>query len=256
MNYLLVKKFLKQGYVISNLNKNELIHLNKIKKKIVKILKNSFKKKNKKNDFFENFHQHIDKKNLNKLRLKVFSKINKYNFNKHYYKIFSRFIEPLVGTENVIQKKINISVQLPNDDSSLLPVHSDTWAGDSPFEIVVWVPLVDCKKTQSMFILPNSSGIAKKFSSLNFYDNDEIMKKIEKQIKFLEIKYGQVLIFSQNLPHGNVVNKENRTRWSFNARVKSLMSPYSKKGLLDFFDIIDIKPATKFGLDYNEPKFK
>jgi len=52
MNYLLVKKFLKQGYVILNLNKNQLIHLNKIKKKIVKILKNSSKKKNKKNDFF------------------------------------------------------------------------------------------------------------------------------------------------------------------------------------------------------------
>ena len=55
MNNLLVKKFLKQGYVISNLNKNELIHLNKIKKKIVKILKNSFKKINKKNDFFKSF---------------------------------------------------------------------------------------------------------------------------------------------------------------------------------------------------------
>ena len=43
---------------------------------------------------------------------------------------------------------------MPNDDSSLLPVHSDTWAGDSPFEIVMWIPLVNCNKTQSMFILP------------------------------------------------------------------------------------------------------
>ena len=62
MNYLLVKKFLKQGYVISNLNKNELIHLNKIKKKIVKILKNSFKKKIKKMIFLRIFNNILIKK--------------------------------------------------------------------------------------------------------------------------------------------------------------------------------------------------
>ena len=50
---------------------------------------------------------------------------------------------------------------MPNDDSSLLPVHSDTWAGDSPFEIVVWLPLVDCKESQSMFILPKNTKFLK-----------------------------------------------------------------------------------------------
>ena len=82
------------------------------------------------------------------------------------------------------------------------------------------------------------------------------MKKIRPDIKFINIKYGEVLIFSQNLPHGNVVNLEKKTRWSFNARVKSLMSPYSKKNLLDFFEIINLKPATEFGLNYEYPKFK
>ena len=53
-----------------------------------------------------------------------------------------------------MQSRLNLSIQFPQDKSSLLPVHSDVWSGDSPFETVVWLPLVDCYKTKSMFILP------------------------------------------------------------------------------------------------------
>ena len=53
-----------------------------------------------------------------------------------------------------MQSRVNLSIQLPEDDSSLLPVHADTWSGDSPFEVVVWLPLVDCFGTKSMYLLP------------------------------------------------------------------------------------------------------
>jgi sporadic carbohydrate cluster 2OG-Fe(II) oxygenase len=250
------KKFLldfrKKGFFIGKLNLIEKVKLDEIKKKIINILK----KKLKKNVNLENFHNIIEGKYLNSIRLEVFNKINKNKFNLEYYNMLSRFIEPIVGSENVIQKKINLSIQLPKDDTSLLPVHSDTWAGDSPFEIVIWLPLVDSKKTQSMFILPRDSKNFINFHKFTFKRNSEIMKKIKKDIQFINIKYGEVLVFSQNLPHGNVVNTEKKTRWSFNARVKSLMSPYSQKNLLDFFEIIELKPATEFGLLYEYPKFK
>ena len=54
------------------------------------------------------------------------------------------------------KEKINLSIQMPHDDKALLPVHSDVWSGCSPFEVVVWTPLVDCKKTQSMFVYPKN----------------------------------------------------------------------------------------------------
>ena len=53
-----------------------------------------------------------------------------------------------------MQLRVSLSIQLPGDDSSLLPVHADTWAGDSSFEVVVWLPLVDCYGTKTMYILP------------------------------------------------------------------------------------------------------
>ena len=155
-----------------------------------------------------------------------------------------------------MQKKINLSIQLPKDNSSLLPIHSDAWAGDSPFEVVVWLPLVNCFKSKSMFILPQDKKLLNKLNNTTFEDNEDIFKKFKKNIKFLKVNYGQVLVFSQNLPHGNVINSEKTTRWSFNCRVKSLFSPYSKKSLFDFFDPVNIKPATKIGLRYEYPKFK
>ena len=55
-----------------------------------------------------------------------------------------------VNNEIAMQLRVSLSIQLPLDDSSLLPVHADTWTGVSPFETVVWLPLVNCYKTKSM----------------------------------------------------------------------------------------------------------
>ena len=101
----------------------------------------------------------------------------------------------------------------PKDKSSLLDVHADTWSGDSPFETVVWLPLVDCFKTKSMFIVPASKfkKITKLLQSSKFKNSSDLFPKIKNDIKWLKIKYGQVLIFNQCLPHGNLVNKEKET---------------------------------------------
>ena len=48
--------------------------------------------------------------------------------------------------------------------------------------------------------------------------------------------YGKVLLFSQNLMHGNRINQEPETRWSMNCRFKSLFSPYAEKRLGEFFE--------------------
>ena len=54
--------------------------------------------------------------------------------------------------------------------------------------------------------------------------------------------------------HGNLVNETKETRWSFNCRFKSLMSPYDKKDIAETFLPISIRPATRFGMNYEEPQ--
>ena len=117
----------------------------------------------------------------------------------------------------------------------MLHTHADTWDGNSPFEIVVWLPLVDCYKTKSMYILPysqykNFENIIKKTEkTLN------IFKKFKNKFKWLKINYGEVLLFNQSLPHGNVMNKEIETRWSMNCRFKNPFTLTLKKNLVSFF---------------------
>ena len=154
-----------------------------------------------------------------------------------------------------MQLKVNLSIQLPEDDSSLLPIHADTWSGDSPFEVVVWIPLVDCYKTKSMYILPASKYpiIEENFKSMSDANTDDLFSSIEEDLKFLEIKYGEVLIFNQALPHGNRVNLENESRWSMNCRFKAVFTPYGDKKIGEFFEPISLKPASISGLNYNLP---
>ena len=81
-----------------------------------------------------------------------------------------------------MQLRINLSIQMPKDDSSLLPIHSDVWSGDSPFEGVIWIPLVDCYKTKSMYILPPSKykKIQRLFLQKQSSSSEQIFKKIKR----------------------------------------------------------------------------
>ena len=76
-----------------------------------------------------------------------------------------------------MQKGINFSIQLPYDNSSLLTMHADTWSGDSAYEAVIWLPLVNCYKSKSMYILP-----ANKYK---IFENIFINKKIKVPIIYL-----------------------------------------------------------------------
>ena len=69
-----------------------------------------------------------------------------------------------------------------------------------------------------------------------------------------DLAYGEVLVFTQNILHGNRVNEEPETRWSSNCRFKSLLSPYADKKLGEFFEPVAIRPATRLGLRYRLPE--
>ena len=240
--------YLEHGFVISKLIGEELDALADIESRI-KTLLNSREV----TEPLVDVHKEINIDNLNSIRLGLIQDLNdqQWLFRK-YFKIFSRILNSIVGTEIAAQRNINLSIQLPNDSSSLLPIHSDVWSGDSPFEVVAWLPLVDCRRSGSMFILPQKHY----HDFLNFkrenhaLDSTRIHKKFENELHFIEIQRGEALVFNQCLPHGNIVNTEVFSRWSLNARYKSLLSPYGDKLLGEFFIPVNVMPATIQGLYY------
>ena len=209
------KEFLEKGYIIKKIE--NMNSLNFFKKNICEIIE---QEEGKKKVNLNNFHTNTKNlKDLNATRLKIIKKINSssyknLNSKQHYFRLAGKGISDIVGSEIAMQNEISLSIQLPNDNSSLLPLHSDTWSGNSPFEVVLWVPLVDCYSTKSMFILENKNiEIFEKIYKKNFNKtSDHLFNSVKKYLKFINIKFGEYMIFNQNLPHGNTVNRTKETR--------------------------------------------
>ena len=250
-------EFSKDGYVIKDIN--NISSLKYIKNKIIKIIRKKINLKKNIDDthLLNNIHKFVKVKDLNNFRLFVINEINSDNlFRSNYFKLSRPYLDHIVGNELVMQIKINLSIQFPQDDSSLLATHADTWSGDSPYEAVVWLPLVDCYRTKAMYLLPpkETKKIVENFSKKKLDNSEKLYSDIKKKVKWMEINYGEVLIFDQAMPHGNRVNIEKETRWSFNCRFKSMFSPYGDKKIGEFFQPITMKPITKKAISFKFPK--
>lgn len=247
--------FLKKGFIVARVeNLKSLSYINNlIKKKLVKILRLNISI-NKLN--LNKLHLFIREKNLNKTRLDLINSINNdKKLRKNYFSLAERMLENIVGNELAMQNNINLSIQLPDDENSLLPIHSDTWSGDSPFESVLWLPMVNCYRTKSMFIL-NSQKMKKfntVFSNKKIKSVSDLYKNFKRDLNFVKINYGSYLLFNQNFPHGNLINQTKETRVSLNCRFKGLFTPYHQKGFGSFFSPLKLRATTKLGIDYKLP---
>ena len=207
--------------------------------------------------FLNMIHEQVTPSTINDLRLHILATLSQDDTVRAlYYSLAKDCLAALVGNELAMQIRINLSVQLPGDSSSLLPVHADTWSGDSPFEVVVWVPLVDCFDTKSMYLLPPAKlelvdEFFKEKSKLE--SSEDLFREIEREVVWINAKEGQFVLFNQSLPHGNRVNQEVETRWSMNCRFKSVFSPYQDKKLGEFFEPITLRPASRVGIYYRFP---
>ena len=211
-----------------------------------------------KTEFLDEVHKSIEPNEINKLRLYVFRGMNKAKWLREaYYSCARNTLETLIGNELAMQKNINLSIQMPEDSSSILPIHSDVWSGDSPFELVLWIPYVNVIRTKCMFILPAAENDKhlKRIEGSTISSTSGIMAEVEEDLTWVEMRFGEIMIFTQNLMHGNVLNQETTTRWSSNCRFKSLLSPYSDKKLGEFFEPISIRAATRLGMHYELPNF-
>ncbi len=243
------KKFIlsKDGFELIKIKKDKIRYLDHIKKKITKIVQDSIKDQKL---TLEKIHYQNSKINdFNKFRLKVINKINNTNeFQKLIFNILSDDLIKLFGTDISVQKNINLVIQRPYDDSRAV-IHIDA-PPESVYQVNIWLPLVDCKKSMGMyFFRPNKIKIINNFLSSKNYDSDK-MDSFSKQHGFNpNIKFGSYIIFSPQTWHHPPINRENITRWAINIRYKNTFSPHGKKGYLDYYKPISFSDITKFALD-------
>jgi len=249
-------KVLETGYIIAPVERHDL--LDRIRDRMVEHAASylGMPVSDQPGAFLDGIAAHVSQDKLNNLRLAVFNAINAESwFRPAYYALARSAIATLIGNELVMQRRVNLSIQMPDDESSILPLHADVWSGDSAFEMVLWLPLVDCIRTKSMFLLPpeRNAVVQRDLASSGSGKVEEIYESIESDLIWMNIRYGEFLLFNQNLLHGNRVNRESTTRWSMNCRFKSLLSPYADKRLGEFFEPITIRAATRIGMTYRLP---
>ena len=104
--------------------------------------------------------------------------------------------------------------------------------------------------TDCPWIKEQNKKIERYFALKTGDSSEDLYQSISDGVQWLEVKYGEVVIFNQALPHGNRVNTENETRWSMNCRFKSVFTPYGDKKLGEFFEPITLRAASKTGMDY------
>ncbi|HVJ52111.1 MAG TPA: sporadic carbohydrate cluster 2OG-Fe(II) oxygenase [Aliidongia sp.] len=199
--------------------------------------------------FFNGFHERgLGGAALNDFRMAVIKRFNENcNFADLVFAAFRPALMELVGPDIVVQKSANLVISCPHDEG-VGPLHQDAPA-NSPFEVVVWAPMVDCSGTKSMLVYDKAeteimaAAVARDPAAFEQLDIEAPGGT------YVPVNYGQALMFWTWLYHRTPINIGTETRWSFNIRFKNLFSPYGAKGLLDYFRILHLSPIAALAFD-------
>ena len=210
--------------------------------------------------FLNQLHNCLAVGDLNDLRLATYNHMNSQNwFRPTYYSFGKPYLDILVGNELAMQNRINFSIQMPGDSSSLLAAHVDAFSGETPFQAVQWLPLVDVFETKAMFLVPpakNREIVPRLRNIMERGGGEAVFDAIRDDVVWVPVPYGYVMIFSPNLLHGNVINETDTTRWSMNTRFTGLFTPYfsDEKSLGGFYLPITTRPVSRVGMAYDIPE--
>jgi sporadic carbohydrate cluster 2OG-Fe(II) oxygenase len=202
----------------------------------------------------ETLHDYISKDEINNVRLKIFHSLNqdKFDWASILETLAGSFLHTRLGPDYLIQSKVNLSIQMPFDETSVLPVHSDCVSGDSPWQLNFWLPLTKALRSSSMFLISRDDTLeylrllveSKKTKLPHAYVN--ALERISAYDKhFVNIEPGSALLFHPGVLHGNVLNTESFTRVSLNIRLKSIFAP----------DAPNSNPDRQFGTYYKVGRF-
>jgi hypothetical protein len=149
----------------------------------------------------------------------------------------------LIGPDLCVQRQPYLRIARPGVEADNVDYHRDTHYGRSPFEVSVWIPFVDVPPEMALRVLPGSHvapeaeypttqvkredvqrGSLK--HRLGFpYAPKRMLGDVEKYMRPVPVQYGEILIFSLSIVHGQRVNTSGRARFSCDTRVAHGLAP-------------------------------
>jgi sporadic carbohydrate cluster 2OG-Fe(II) oxygenase len=199
---------------------------------------------------FNNFHKHIEGLplgRLNELRVELIRRITaECDVKERIFRAFEPSLIQMLGPDILAQKNCNLVLQPPGDPNPS-ELHRDAPA-NSPYEVVVWLPLVNCFGSKTMYILDiKNTELA--FERLDANPAD--WTGFENYAKSLSVRpavrFGEALFFHTGCLHGSDINIEQETRVSLNMRYKNLFAPSGLKNQLQFFSPLRVSTVARLG---------
>ena len=199
-----------------------------------------------------NIHEYIeelDDAKANSLVVKILNTVgDKLDIANVIYNSSKEMIDSLVGCDISCQRNQNIVFQYPKSNR-YSELHTDA-PNNSRHEIVYWLPLVDCYKTKSFYLVnaKDTDILMGEFKKNEFESWHEFRNEAIKRATHLEIKFGQILGFWSGLLHGSIINTTNESRISYNMRFKNLYAPAGLKDPLVFYEPYKISKLTEYAV--------
>jgi len=247
-----ILNFLKYGYV--KIGFREQIGIASLRAELVHEIENylNIQGCTSKITSLDQLHQVFKGSSINELRMHLINWINnRKNVNTVLIdESVLSLANEILGKDLLIQKRVNLVLQRPNDEDNS-ETHRD-FPANSAFEIVVWIPLVDCDEKMSIYLADKELSLVytKRLRQSKGSDWSEVRSEIERNATTVPVRYGEVLIFMTPLFHGSRINESESTRVSLNLRMKGLFSPSGLKDSYDFWDIYRLSPFSKSCLDF------
>ena len=203
---------------------NNLSFLNRVKKEYLKISKTvgfngSLKDLNK-----------ISEKNLNKLHMNFNKKSKNVNFN--LINAFSEELKLILGKKIFLQRQPYLRAKKYNLLSTATVAHNDFDFGHSHLGFNLWTPMFDISHNEGIYLFDLKSS-KKIYSSFKFDKHLSVhIKKSKYQNKkiYINLKFGEAVVFSNLCIHGASMLKEKYNRVSSNIHLQNFYVPIGEKG--------------------------
>ena len=190
----------------------------------------------------ENIHNELSVLEIAALQKYVQNACGRNSFKNLINSFLKEYILPLVDKPILIQRYPTLRAVIPNQASHgrKLSYHQGIFVGNGVGLRTIWLPVTNAYESNTMWMVnyKNSKELTDKVLKNNC-DSHTFEKECIKKSIPANLVPGEVLLFNQELIHGNINNETDITRFSFDMRILLQGENFGRKYPGQYFRTIE-----------------
>ncbi len=186
------------------------------------------------------------------------------------------FFKSFIGPDINVQSNPYLRIVRPGKPQDNVGFHRDTFYGGSPYELSVWIPLVDIDASAALSVISGSHVSAEAdFPTTQIQNPDPLVTKGSPKSKLgflyapkiihpsklkdavpVPLRVGEALVFSLSLTHGTVENRSAVSRWSADVRVVNALASFDLSSRPDYYHPLCRSAVTEKAAEYLQANLK